>query len=375
MARRNQPYLPLYVQDLLTDEKLIECSAEAHGIYLRLLCILHKQEKYGLICLKQKYKQNTSKFKNFASLLCKQMPFDQKQIENCIEELHEEKVINITDDTLFQKRMVKDGELSDMRSEIGKTGGSNVTKQYGKTGYLYLMSDGETLNKIGVSVNPKNRLYRLRSDLKLPKSFELKKSYRVRNMGIAEDYAHEFFNGSMDGEWVKGDSETVSKKFDLLEANFKAKTQANSEYEYENENEYVNKEKGGVGEKENEPSDFEEVKKDVMKYFGFTEFTHYQNMASIHHFLTRLYRDGNFENFKIQFDSYKTYKSQSGEMTHSFPKFLGEKENGYTTGGWNQENWLKKLTALNTKPKEKDKLLVGQKLHKPGKVMDFTQTL
>ena len=42
MALRDQPYLPLYVQDFLTDEKLAECSAMATGVYIRLMCIMHK---------------------------------------------------------------------------------------------------------------------------------------------------------------------------------------------------------------------------------------------------------------------------------------------------------------------------------------------
>ena len=66
MARRDQPYLPLYVQDFLTDEKLIECSAESTGVYIRLLCIMHKSQEYGRILLKQKDKQSESKLSDFA---------------------------------------------------------------------------------------------------------------------------------------------------------------------------------------------------------------------------------------------------------------------------------------------------------------------
>ena len=71
MALRNQPYFPLYVQDFMTDEKLNECSAKANGIYIRLMCIMHKSEEYGTILLKQKYKQNESKSENliFAVML------------------------------------------------------------------------------------------------------------------------------------------------------------------------------------------------------------------------------------------------------------------------------------------------------------------
>ena len=128
MALKDQPYLPLYVQDLLTDEKLIECSASAHGIYLRLLCILHKQKIYGKIYLKQKYKQNTSKYINFALMFAKQMPFDQLTIQKGIKELTDEKVITTNEDVLFQKRMVRDGEISKIRALSGSIGGKKSKK-------------------------------------------------------------------------------------------------------------------------------------------------------------------------------------------------------------------------------------------------------
>jgi len=60
MALRDQPYLPLYVQDYLTDEKLNECSPATQGVYIKLLCVLHKMEEYGTILLKQKRKQKVS---------------------------------------------------------------------------------------------------------------------------------------------------------------------------------------------------------------------------------------------------------------------------------------------------------------------------
>lgn len=122
MALRNQPYLPLYVQDFLTDEKLIECSAESTGVYIRLMCILHKSDTYGCILLKQKDKQNDNNIKNFALKLAKQMPYDISTIERSLEELIEEKVLILENDTLYQKRMKKDGILSDIRAEAGKKG-------------------------------------------------------------------------------------------------------------------------------------------------------------------------------------------------------------------------------------------------------------
>ena len=46
MSLRNQPYIPLYVQDFMTDERLNECSAAANGVYIRLMCLMHKSEEY-----------------------------------------------------------------------------------------------------------------------------------------------------------------------------------------------------------------------------------------------------------------------------------------------------------------------------------------
>jgi hypothetical protein len=123
MALRDQPYLPLYIQDFMTDEKLIECSAETTGVYIRLMCILHKSDEYGKILLKQKDKQSDKPLLNFASKIAKQMPFDFKVVERSLVELLDEKVLHIEGDFLLQKRMVKDNALSLVRSQAGKKGG------------------------------------------------------------------------------------------------------------------------------------------------------------------------------------------------------------------------------------------------------------
>lgn len=277
MSRRDQPYLPLYVQDVLTDEKLIECSASAHGVYFRLLCILHKQETYGRILLKQKYKQmsefcsgksetnceqnkDKDKANFFAKMLAKQMPFGEQVIFDALIELLEEGVITIDGDMLFQKRMVRDFDLSEKRSDFGKKGGNKATKQYGKPGILYLMSDGEKLNKIGASANPINRLYRLRSNLKLPKHFEIRDQVEVADMGEAEDMCLQIFSDMMDGGWVSGPFDLIASKFASLKSKIQLKhkqfaqafAQANVRANAENEIEIENENnKGGVGEKEN----------------------------------------------------------------------------------------------------------------------------
>jgi uncharacterized phage protein (TIGR02220 family) len=150
--RRNQPYLPLYVQDFMTDEKLMECSALATGIYIRIMCIMHKSEDYGVILLKQKDKQNESKIKNFACKLVKHLPYSAEIIEQGIAELVEEKVLQIDEDKLIQKRMVADNIISNTRACAGSKGGKQTfakaeNKHFAKE-FAQAKSEANTENEI-----------------------------------------------------------------------------------------------------------------------------------------------------------------------------------------------------------------------------------
>lgn len=139
MALRNQPYLPLYVMDFIADEKLAECSAESTGVYIRVMCIMHKQEEYGVIKLKAKDKQSDNQIQNFAIKLTHQMPYSEKVIERSLVELLDEDVLQMNGDCLSQKRMVRDGEVSRKRAEAGAKGGrssrhpSYIIKKENKT--------------------------------------------------------------------------------------------------------------------------------------------------------------------------------------------------------------------------------------------------
>lgn len=126
MALRDQPYLPLYVQDFMTDEKLAECSAEATGVYIRIMCLMHKSETYGRILLKQKYKQTGNQISDFALMIAKNLPYDLIVVERALTELLAEKVLRFDGEFIVQKRMVKDAEISDKRAIAGKKGGKKT---------------------------------------------------------------------------------------------------------------------------------------------------------------------------------------------------------------------------------------------------------
>lgn len=123
MARKDKPYLPLYVQDFMTDERLMECSAATTGVYVKIMCVLHKCEPYGKILLKQKDKQKDKQIENFALKFAKHLPFSLLEICSCISELIDEGCLTLEGDSLYQKRMFNDGNLSTTRSESGSKGG------------------------------------------------------------------------------------------------------------------------------------------------------------------------------------------------------------------------------------------------------------
>jgi len=264
MALRDQPYIPLYVQDVLTDEKLIECSAATHGVYFRLLCILHKQESYGKIELKAKYKQNESKIKAFAEMLSKQMPFGITIISDAIQELIEERVMYFEGYRLCQKRMVHDFEISSKRAlsgaEGGKKGSNSGTKRYyNEPGYLYLIydKDDNTAFKVGISAEPEKRIKGIiRKTGRL--NLEFRHKWSVEDMGESEQKVLDYFDDIRDGEWIYGDvtitdiesqiiqilneQQTESKtKANTQQTESKTKANTEDESESENDNEINNK--------------------------------------------------------------------------------------------------------------------------------------
>jgi len=126
MALRDQPYLPLYVQDFLTDEKLSECSMEATGLLAKLMCLMHKSDPYGVILLKEKDKQTSNQIENFASKLAKHFPWSENKIKPALAELLAEGVVYFDGDSLCQKRMIHDCKISETRRLSGQHGGKQT---------------------------------------------------------------------------------------------------------------------------------------------------------------------------------------------------------------------------------------------------------
>lgn len=142
MALRGQPYIPLYVLDFMTDERVRDCSAESVGVYIMLMCIMHRSDVYGTIYIKDKYididKDNI--LSGYAEMLNKQLPYGVDVIKRSLSELIKEGILHFGEGQMYiyQKRMVRDNDISEKRANAGKGGmGNRWTKNdTEKSGFL-----------------------------------------------------------------------------------------------------------------------------------------------------------------------------------------------------------------------------------------------
>lgn len=123
MALSNQPYLPLYVDDWMNNTRLKMCSPAAHGMMVTIMCLMHKEQEYGKMLLRQKFLQNEDTVQNFALQIARLSAFDSKEVIGPLTELVAEGVLKIEGDVLFSERMVNDNGLSQKRAVAGKNGG------------------------------------------------------------------------------------------------------------------------------------------------------------------------------------------------------------------------------------------------------------
>ncbi len=150
MALTDQPYLPLYVDDWMNNNKLKVCSPQAHGVMITVMCIMHKEKEYGKILLRQRFQQKSRQIENFAEQVAKQSSFDVLEILPCLEELVSEEVLLIEGEYLICPRMIKDATLSLIRSKAGRNGAESTNN---KKGFAAANDTANAENGIGINNN------------------------------------------------------------------------------------------------------------------------------------------------------------------------------------------------------------------------------
>lgn len=140
-------YIKFFVNDFEADLQLMDCNPNAHGVYIKLLCLLFKctpkgrikiksecMDQFSSILLKQNLEQNNKQISKHLKNIClciapyfaKHLKFDVPDVEVGLFQLLDNDVIYLEGNYLCQKRMLKDYEISLVRSSAGSAGGLNT---------------------------------------------------------------------------------------------------------------------------------------------------------------------------------------------------------------------------------------------------------
>lgn len=115
---RKRPWMKFWVADFANDVQLRECSAEATGVYIRIICLMHISDPYGTITV-----ETTSPAPiDFAKRIFRHTPYEIAVIHRSINELISNGVLYIEGSRLCQKRMMTDYAYSKGQSDKGRTG-------------------------------------------------------------------------------------------------------------------------------------------------------------------------------------------------------------------------------------------------------------
>lgn len=212
MALNNQPYLPLYVNDWLSNTKLKSCSAMAHGIMINIMLLMHKEGDYGKVLLKQKFKQTDKQILNFASQFAKVLPFDLLEIENGLVELFDEKILLFDEDFIICSRMVRDAEISEKRALSGSKGGfstqNGVRKEGKKRGKKFAKAKSEANTDIEYVIIIDNIISYLNKKVSANFKSETESTIKLIKAKIKSGYVQEDFERVIDtktAQWLKDD--------------------------------------------------------------------------------------------------------------------------------------------------------------------------
>ena len=153
MALTDNPYMPLYVKDWQTSNKLKMCSLEAHGLLINILCLMHRENKYGRILLRQKFNVCSSNALAFCSQLAVLLPFTAEQMEGPLNELLEEGVLKIDGKYLVSEKLEALALLSEKRSKAGKKGGDASKGLPKHVAQAKSVANAATATATGIDIN------------------------------------------------------------------------------------------------------------------------------------------------------------------------------------------------------------------------------
>lgn len=190
-----RPAFQFYPGDWQRDAALRACSVGARGMWIEMMCVMHQADPYGYLVL------NSNPIE--AAQLARMVGSSEKEAARWMAELQSSGVFSVDDSRrIFSRRMVRDEELREKRGAGGKLGGNpDLGVNYNIPGYVYVMSRADGQVKIGISVSPEKRAYKIRKAIGDETVSVIAKGM-VQDMGAEESKLHAAYaDFNSGGEW------------------------------------------------------------------------------------------------------------------------------------------------------------------------------
>jgi hypothetical protein len=211
------PAFQFYPGDWRRDPGVNALNRHDRSVWFDILCIMHESEERGVLLLAGKPMPEEA--------LGRLLSVDVESLRQSLSTIAAYGVSSTREDgALFCRRMVRDEEKRQIQAEDGKRGGNPaLCENYNVPGFVYAVqraSDGAV--KIGISVNPSKRLYKLRYENKLD-SLEMLSTMHTQDMGATESALHKRYAHCGSGEWFSLSGEELGELLSTLKGKDKGR--------------------------------------------------------------------------------------------------------------------------------------------------------
>lgn len=122
----SDPWMKFYPQDWRADEKLRMCSLGARGLWIEMLALMHRSERYGQLLISGRVPTDAQ--------LAVQVGALPDQVTSLLAELEEAGVFSrAASGAIYSRRMTRDHKKAENARKNGRKGGNpNLSSSYGK---------------------------------------------------------------------------------------------------------------------------------------------------------------------------------------------------------------------------------------------------
>ncbi len=122
MTEKRKPWMKFYPGDWQADEGLVQCSLAARGLWIEMIAVMHKSDRYGYLLVAGQ--------KPTVLEIAKQVKSDPKDVAKHLSELEKWRVFSRTEDgIIYSRRMIADDKKAKQDAENGRGGGNPRLKK------------------------------------------------------------------------------------------------------------------------------------------------------------------------------------------------------------------------------------------------------